>query len=167
MLIGVMRTFKKEVVGAVISSEDDRILMGTKAPGSAGVYADYWILPGGVVDDGDSPEETIYTEIVDETGLDLRGHPLNLIDDQGADVAPLTLTTGEVIAFDMTFSIYGFYIAQRHKEIDVVAGDELDRLKWAEIGDLTSYNLCPPSITLFKRLGYISSVGANALEARA
>ncbi len=151
-----MRTFEKDVAGAIIFSQDERILMGMKKPGNNGVYGGYWILPGGIVEDGQTPLETLSHEIPDETNLDLSAYEAAFVDDSGEDTAELTLSTGETILYQMRFSIYRFILGGAAADIDVRPGDELARLDWAAIQNLPNYNLCPPSVKLFQKLGYIS-----------
>ncbi len=150
-----MRTFEKNVAGAIILSRDERLLMGKKRPGSNGVYVGYWILPGGVVEEGQTPLETLSHEIPDETGLDLSAYGPELVDDEGVDTAELILSTGEKILYQMKFSIYRFILDKESSGMVVRPGDELGQIEWVSTASLANFNLCPPSVVLFHKLGYL------------
>jgi 8-oxo-dGTP diphosphatase len=55
-------------VAAIITDKEGRILMGQRK-GSHG--AGTWSLPGGHIDFGEEPEDTIRREVLEETGLDV------------------------------------------------------------------------------------------------
>src|SRR5690349_8448493 len=43
-------------------------------------YRDYWSIPGGVVEDGESPRQGCMREVREEIGLDVRLGPLLVVD---------------------------------------------------------------------------------------
>lgn len=56
-------------VGAVVLREDGAVLLVRRArPPAAGS----WTLPGGKVEDGETPEQAIAREVLEETGLRVR-----------------------------------------------------------------------------------------------
>lgn len=157
-----LRQIERDSVGAIITSSDEQIIMGTKVPGTAGAYAGVigetnplWVLPGGIKGEHQSKDEAILSEIIEETGLDLSAHALNLIDELGKGSDEITLSTGERIILTMRFSIYGFSVALPAHEIEIIRGDEMSRMEWVRKTELDSYRLCPPSVPLFQRLGYL------------
>ena len=151
-----MRIFDKEVAATIVRSSDKQIVMGVKRPYSNGVYHGFWILPGGIVDPGETALEAAYRETLDETGLDLSAYEARLVDDTGSDKAELTLRSGERILYQMRFTTYQVDIDKIAEEVELRASDELAKVEWVPVTNLTKYNLCPPSIILFRKLGYLS-----------
>lgn len=60
----------------VVLLEGDRILMARHERAS-GVY---WVLPGGAIERGESPEEAAVREVLEETGLQVRIERLLFVD---------------------------------------------------------------------------------------
>lgn len=60
--------------GAIIFDEDGRILLVKPN------YRDYWSIPGGVSDEGESPRQTCEREVFEEIGLKLTCDKLLLVD---------------------------------------------------------------------------------------
>jgi 8-oxo-dGTP diphosphatase len=61
-------------VGALITDTEDRVLLVKPN------YRDYWSLPGGMVDGGETPEDACARELSEELGLSLPIGPLLVID---------------------------------------------------------------------------------------
>ena len=63
----------KATVGCVIETENKLLLtLRNIEP-----FKDYWSLPGGHIDLGETPEEAVIREIKEETGLDIKPKFLN------------------------------------------------------------------------------------------
>jgi 8-oxo-dGTP diphosphatase len=60
--------------GALITDGDGRILLVKPN------YRDYWLLPGGTADEGESPDVACARELREEIGLDLDPGPLLVVD---------------------------------------------------------------------------------------
>lgn len=52
-----MREIERDIVGGVIISKDNKMLMGKGRNGS--VYKDCWLIPGGGVDEGETKLQTL------------------------------------------------------------------------------------------------------------
>jgi len=61
-------------VGALITDDDDRVLLVKP------FYRDYWTLPGGMLDHGETPEAACAREITEELGISLPVGRLLVID---------------------------------------------------------------------------------------
>lgn len=155
-MLFVMRTIYREIVSALIFSQDNKLLMGMKDSKDGGVYADCWHIPGGGIEKGETPEKALRREVLEEVGIDIENCKTSLVDDQGTGEAEKTLKgTGEAVLCKMKFNVYRVDLPQQAIKIQLSTRDDLVKLEWVDMNDLVNYHLTPPSITLFKRLGYL------------
>jgi len=150
-----MRAIRRTIVSALIFSKDGKLLMGMKDPNGGGVYADCWHIPGGGVDEGETKEQALRRELLEEVGIDIADRRVSLVDDQGNGKTEKTLKdTGETVLCKMQFNVYRVDIDKNADEIETKLSDDLVKLEWVEPGKLSEYKLAPPSAALFERLGY-------------
>jgi len=154
-----MKTIYRTIVSALIFSKDGKLLMGMKDPKDGGVYADCWHIPGGGVDEGETKEQALRREILEEVGVDIASCKVALVDDQGTGETEKTLKdTGEEVFCKMQFNVYRVDIDQNADKIKTELSDDLVKLAWVDLTDLNNYKLTPPSVALFKRLGMKGSL---------
>ncbi|HLN18546.1 MAG TPA: NUDIX hydrolase, partial [Patescibacteria group bacterium] len=126
-------------------------------PNGGGVYLDCWHIPGGGVDEGETKEEALVREIKEETGVDISPYEIKLVDDLGEGKhktfwEPLQ----EMVMCKMKFNVYKVEInGKLASEINISLDDDLIDYQWADIKDLKNIKLTPPSVELFKRMGYL------------
>jgi 8-oxo-dGTP pyrophosphatase MutT (NUDIX family) len=153
-----MRTIHRDITSALIFSKDGKLLMGMKDPRSGGVYADCWHIPGGGVDDGETKEQALRREMLEEVGIDIADCKIILADDRGNGETEKTLKdTGEKVMCHMKFYVFRVDVDNNADEIKTQLSDDLVKLEWVDLDKLSDYKLTPPSVTLFRRLGYISA----------
>lgn len=151
-----MRTVEREIVSALIFSKDGKLFQGMKDPKDGGVYADCWHIPGGGIDDGEELIPALIREIKEETGLDISQSHIELIDDKGRGQSQKTLKdTGETVLCNMKFNVYKVQLDVDANEVPVSLNDDLVRFQWVDPKDLKDIKLTPPSVILFRRLGYL------------
>lgn len=150
-----MHRIHREIVGALIESSDKLILLGKRSPDSGGVYPDCWHLPGGGVETGESHQEALCREVLEEVGLDISRHTITLADDLGRGEAEKRLAGGEVVLSVMLFSIYRIILPSKATEIITTPGPEFSELRWVAYRELDELPLVPAGRPLFKRLGLI------------
>lgn len=117
----------KQVTAAVII-EEGRILLARRPPGDP--LAGLWELPGGKIEPGETPQQCLERELLEE--LDL------------------SATAGEVLATTVYEYDHGCF---ELLAIDVVRhGEPLasfhDRLDWVSLVDLPNYALAPADVPL-------------------
>jgi len=152
-----MRQINREIVSALIFSKDNKLFQGMKAPTKGGVYTDCWHLPGGGIDEGENSKQALIREIKEETGIDITPYKIELVDDIGRGESEKVLQdTGEKVWCKMKFNVYKVVIDDKNaNEIKVTLDDDLEKYEWVDLADSSSRKLTPPSVELFKRLGYL------------
>jgi 8-oxo-dGTP pyrophosphatase MutT (NUDIX family) len=152
-----MKTISRNIVSALIFSKDNKLFMGKKDPQGQGVYADCWHIPGGGVDAGETFQAALVREIKEETGIDISKYNTNKLNyvDHGTSEKVLK-DTGEKVFCEMTFNIFKITISDKTAdEILVKLEDDLIQYKWFGLAELKSIKVTPPSVRLFRTLGYI------------
>ena len=61
-----MRTIQRDIAGALLFSNDGRVLIGKNVKG--GVYEDLWVVPGGGIDEGEEVKDALQRELFEEIG---------------------------------------------------------------------------------------------------
>ena len=151
-----MRTVKRDVVAILLFSKDGKLFQGMRDPAHGGVWPDCWNIPGGGVDEGEGKEDAVRRETLEETGVDISGYPLELVDDAGSGVTEKTLReTGERVIVSMKFTVYKVILNKNANDVKLNFGHEFVEGKWSTPEEAKKLKLTPPTIELFKRLGYI------------
>lgn len=151
-----MREIQRDIVSALIFSKDGKLFQGMKDERKGGVYYDCWHIPGGGVDAGENKEDALKREIREEAGIDISTYGINLIDDAGTGVSRKILPSGEEVLCKMKFYVYRVDINDKNSaEIVVNLNDDLVKYRWTSLGELANIKLTPPSIELFKKIGYL------------
>jgi len=150
-----MRTINRDIVSALLISKDNKLWQGIKKEG--GVYPDCWQIPGGGIEEGEDKVSALIREIKEEVGLDLSPDQIVLRDDKGEGESEKTLRdTREKVIAKMKFYVYEVMLDKPASDIQITLGDdEYAHYEWCDLGKLKDLKLAPPSVSLFKRLGYL------------
>lgn len=123
----------KVVTAGVLTREDGRILIVRRAPGES--LAGYWEFPGGKLEVGETEEECLRRELLEELGIDVR---------VGAFVAEshYVYDHGEFLlrAFDIEFT---------GRSISLTVHDTAE---WVRARELVTYRLAPADIVIAEKL---------------
>src|SRR3989338_6868716 len=150
-----MRTIERDIVGAVIVSVDGKILNGKQAVGKE-IYPGCWIIPGGGIEDGETKEQALIREVKEETGIDISECVIELVGDTRTATTHKTLRdSGELVLCNMKLFDFRIKIPQNAAAIKISPSDDLVECIWIDIQELSNFKLAPPSVDLFKQLGYI------------
>lgn len=150
-----MKIIKKDIVSALIYSADSKLFLAKKKNKKHLTYPGFWHLPGGGVETGETKKQSLLREIFEETGLDLSKQSLKLI--RSTDKARVNkLLDGKRIIVKMSFFVYKVVINKEAKDIKIeLEDDEFSEYKWIEPKDISFFKHTPPSMKLFKKLGYL------------
>jgi len=151
-----MREINREIVSAVLISKDNKIFVA-KYSQPGGVYPDCWHIPGGGIEDGEGQITALKREIMEEVGLDIQNCNIELIDNEEyGDSEKILRPTREKVICHMHFNDYKVDINLNADEIKIhFTDDEFNEFQWVKITDVKNLNITPPSIKLFKKMGYI------------
>lgn len=137
-----MKTIHRTIVSALIFSRDGKLLMGMKDPTSGGV------------EEGETQEQALHRELLEEVGIDTSNCTVTLADNQGTgETEKILKETGERVLCKMQFNVYRVEINKDAKDVAARAGDDLVQLEWVGLDQLNNYKMTPPSVGLFERLG--------------
>jgi 8-oxo-dGTP pyrophosphatase MutT (NUDIX family) len=151
-----MRTIHRDIVGALIFSKDGKLFHARGT--DKGVYPDCWKIPGGGIEEGESKEDALRREVMEETGIDITPYQIELVEDAATGESEKTLKeTGERVLVQMNFYTYRIIIADKNAdEISIVLDDEFTRYEWHSLEQLKTVKITPPSEGILKKLRYIS-----------
>lgn len=114
------------VAACALVDADNRILLAQRPEGKS--LAGLWEFPGGKVEAGETPEETLIRELEEELGIVTKVPCL----------APLTFASHTYDSFHLLMPLY---ICRRYEGIPV--GREGQAIKWVRSRDLRSYPMPP------------------------
>ena len=123
------------VVAAALADADNRVLLAQRPEGKP--LAGLWEFPGGKVEPGERPEETLIRELHEELGIVVKE----------ACLAPLTFASH---AYDGFHLLMPLYICRRWDGF--VTAREGQALKWVRPRALRDYPMPPADLPLISHL---------------
>jgi len=114
------------VAACALVDTDNRILLAQRPEGKS--LAGLWEFPGGKVEAGETPEETLVRELEEELGIKTKV----------ACLAPLTFASHTYETFHLLMPLY---ICRRYKGIP--QGREGQAIKWVKAKALREYPMPP------------------------
>lgn len=119
------------VAACALVDPDGRVLIAERPAGKP--MAGLWEFPGGKVEPGETPEETLIRELAEELGIET----------QAACLAPLTFASH---AYEHFHLLMPLFVCRRYKGVPVPR--EGQRLKWVRARSLRDYEMPPADAPL-------------------
>ena len=119
------------VAACALLDTDNRILLARRPEGKS--MAGLWEFPGGKVEDGETPEQTLVRELAEELGI-VTEEPC---------LAPLTFASHDYADFHLLMPLY---VCRKYQGIPVAL--EGQTLKWVRPGALRDYPMPPADLPL-------------------
>ena len=123
------------VAACALIDPDGRVLIAERPPGKS--MAGLWEFPGGKIEAGERPEETVIRELKEELGIDVKE----------ACLAPFTFASHAYPDFQLLMPLY---VCRRWEGI--VSPREGQAIKWVRPRDLNSYPMPPADLPLIPML---------------
>lgn len=119
---------------AAVIQRDGKYMIARRGPGKH--LAGYWEFPGGKVENGETPEESMTREIREEFDVEAKveGYIGESVHDYGTKVVRL-----------MAYRVV--------VEDEIRESTDHDLIEWVELNQMTNYQLAPADIPL---LGYLN-----------
>jgi len=121
------------VTAAIIKDENDRILIARRCPGKS--LAGFWEFPGGKIEEGETPEESLARELKEEMNLEVKVKGF----------------VGENV-----HHYEGFSIRLMAYEAEIVAGEmkltDHDQVEWVAMDEMIGYQLAPADVPIANNL---------------
>ena len=123
------------VAACALIDADGRVLIAERPPGRT--MAGLWEFPGGKVEDGERPEETLIRELEEELGITVNE----------ACLAPLTFASHSYADFHLVMPLY---VCRRWDGL--VRAQEGQDLAWVRPNRLKDYPMPPADVPLIAHL---------------
>ena len=123
------------VAACALIDADGRVLITTRPDGKA--MAGLWEFPGGKIEDGERPEQTLIRELQEELGIAV----------SEACLAPLTFASHGYPEFHLLMPLY---VCRRWE--GTVTAKEGQRLAWVKPNRLRDYDMPPADVPLISHL---------------
>ena len=119
----------KKVVNAIINNKEGKILLIKR---KGGIHSGKWAFPGGIIKKGETNEEALNREILEETGLKIK-KILKKIADYKYKRKNLEITKGTS------------YLVQVEKFEVTISTKEISSFKWVDLEEIKKLD-CVPGI---------------------
>lgn len=140
--------YRTVVVGVVQNKAGEYLLC--KKPVGEGIYPGQWALPGGGIDEGETMEQALKREMMEEVGLQIDEiKPLFFRDDTQPKYK------NGVVDADV-YMVYLLFSCRATNEVKI-DNREFEDFAWVKINDIADYDLNVATRNTFERIGVLIS----------
>lgn len=150
-----MRTITRDIVGGFFFSKDAKVLLGKNRKG--GVYEGSYVVPAGGVEDGETKEQTLRREMLEETGIDVLTGEIEQLNVSTGGHEKTLRESGERVFMEMTFYDYRVQLADNANDITVIAEDDWAEPRWFTAKELANQNISAPTKKTLQHIGFLAS----------
>lgn len=151
-IITIMRTLERDIVGGFFFSKDSKVLLGKNRKG--GVYEGSYVVPGGGVDEGETKEQALRREMLEETGIDVDTGIVNRINTSTGEHEKTLRDTGERVLVKMNFYDYKVQLSEDAGSVIVTANDDWAEPRWFTNEELVNENVGLPTQRTLELIGF-------------
>jgi len=150
-----MRVIERDIVGAFIFSNDNKILLGQ--PRDGGVYEGSWVVPGGGIEKKETKLNAVKREVEEEVGIDISTAKVTPIDGFSIGESNKTLRdTGEMVLVKMKFHDFRIDLEAAAEDVELRVEDDLKEARWFLISQLSILSLAPGTKATLQKLKVLS-----------
>jgi 8-oxo-dGTP pyrophosphatase MutT (NUDIX family) len=148
-----MRTIYRDVIGGYIFSKDGKLLLGQNRKG--GVYEGEYVIPGGGIEEGESKEDALKRELLEETGIDITDAKIIPFDNSSAENEKTLRDTDERVLVKMNFHDFRVDLNLNAAEVVIKAKDDWYKPRWFNLNELKGANVCEPTLKTLIEKGIV------------
>ena len=135
---------KIKILSIGVVKKDNDILLRKKPDGSP-PYKETWYIFGGEVGATETdPDQALILQVKEQAGI-----TISITDRIGWDTEIKKDHDGEEKLFVYLDSLCGYVSGE------LTWGTGIEKLEWVPIDQLSKYDIVPPSVALFKKMGYL------------
>lgn len=148
-----LREISRHIVGGLLISADGKVLLGENRQG--GVFGGMLVVPGGGIDEGETEEQALRREMLEEIGIDIAGAEIRKVN-VGTGSSEKTLReTGERVLVRMQFHDYVVQFASPASELTPKVEDDFCWAQWFDKEELVGRRFSSPTAALLVKLGFL------------
>lgn len=147
-----MRTIQRNIVGGFIFSKDGKLLLGKNKSG--GVYEGLFVVPAGGMEEGESKEEALKREMLEETGIDISDAKITPLRTSSGQ-SEKTLDDGERVKVEMSFFDFRVDLDINAVEVVIKTNSDWHNNKWFEMDELKHAKLATPTREALIKKGFV------------